>query len=100
MIPWLPSPEDDPGDDAPFPSPHQALGPESPAPGLLVFEEKPRRKKTPRHLADIDTGDSAAVKSYAEELGVQGMRIKQLAKSTTRCYWSAPSPAALLQRPP
>lgn len=36
MIPWLPSPEEDLGDDAPFPSPHLALGPDSPAPGLLA----------------------------------------------------------------
>jgi leucyl/phenylalanyl-tRNA---protein transferase len=36
MIPWLPSPEDDPDDLAPFPPPSQALGDDSPAPGLLV----------------------------------------------------------------
>jgi leucyl/phenylalanyl-tRNA---protein transferase len=36
MIPWLPTPEDDPHDEAPFPPTHTALGPESPAPGLLV----------------------------------------------------------------
>lgn len=36
MIPWLPSPEDDPGDDAPFPPPEHALGDDSPAPGLLA----------------------------------------------------------------
>lgn len=48
----------------------------SPAPGLLVFEEKPRRKKTPRHLADIDPAER---KAYAEELGVPSMRVSQLA---------------------
>lgn len=36
MIPWLPSPEDDPGDDAPFPAPETALDDASPAPGLLA----------------------------------------------------------------
>lgn len=36
MIPWLPSPEADPDDQAPFPPPEQALGDDSPAPGLLA----------------------------------------------------------------
>lgn len=36
MIPWLPTPEDDPDDNAPFPPPEQALGPTSTAPGLLA----------------------------------------------------------------
>jgi leucyl/phenylalanyl-tRNA--protein transferase len=35
MIPWLPAPEDDPSDAAPFPPTASALGPDSPAPGLL-----------------------------------------------------------------
>ena len=35
MIPWLPDPTDDPLDEAPFPPTRLALGPGSPAPGLL-----------------------------------------------------------------
>lgn len=35
MIPWLPDPEDDPHDLAPFPPTRFALGADSPAPGLL-----------------------------------------------------------------
>lgn len=97
MIPWLPSPEDDPNDDAPFPHPQQALGPDSPAPGLLVAGGQLSVKRLRRAYAQgifpwFSPGEPVLWWSTAPRmvLQVQDFRLHRSLKKTLRRFIAEP----------
>jgi leucyl/phenylalanyl-tRNA--protein transferase len=97
MIPWLPSPEDDPGDDAPFPPPRQALGDESPAPGLLAAGGRLSVKRLRRAYAQgifpwFSIGEPVLWWSTAPRmvLQVQDFKLHRSLKKTLRHFIADP----------